>query len=319
MKKTLFAMVAIAACVFCNKVNAQDKAVVTLQHGESMTAFYGSNAFKDAVEAAEAGDLLTLSGNSFAATTITKPLLIQGAGYVEDPQNFRHRTTITGNMNIQIPEGAAGLLLEGIYFNDYVYIIGDGLNDFIIRKCQFVNDLSLNAVNSGGFIDQCKFNWYLGFNASTTDFFMTNSIVQYLSGNYGSKSITIDHCVILQQLGLLANYYNSLFAYISSNNSSSNYHNNVICTCSASSSIQNNIILSSQDYYALFISNSNYHLTEEAATTYLGSDGTQVGIYGGETPFTDVPTNPQITSKNISTRSNANGKISVQLTVEAQQ
>lgn len=37
-----------------------------------------------------------------------------------------------------------------------------------------------------------------------------------------------------------------------------------------------------------------FELTETAAATYLGDDGTQVGIYGGTNPFNPTPSNPKV-------------------------
>ena len=59
----------------------------------------------------------------------------------------------------------------------------------------------------------------------------------------------------------------------------------------------------------------NFELTDEAKTTLLGIDGTQVGIYGGNMPFDSTPTNPQITKCNVAAKSTADGKLSVDITV----
>ena len=64
--------------------------------------------------------------------------------------------------------------------------------------------------------------------------------------------------------------------------------------------------------------NKTYELTPEAQALFLGTDGTQVGIYGGSNPFTDVPTNPQITGRSIGTQSTPAGKLNVNLVIEAQ-
>lgn len=343
MKTRIFAIVVMAVCLISQSGVAQDKMLVTLQHGETMTAFYGSDAFKAAVDAAEAGDLLTLSGGSFTATTITKPLKIQGSGYSQDTQNFRYRTTINGDMAIEIPGAAAGLLIEGLWFSNNVIVKGDGLNDFIFRKCR-LNGLYLNAINSGCYIDQCRIASELKFTQPTTQFFMANSIARYISGNNGSTSNTFDHCVITMQVAneVVANFHNSFIRNPSGASTCSYYKNvmdinNVYSTFNSTNNEQNIVFVYKDwnniesyihaDYKALFASGDvryyndgyNYRLTEEAAAKYLGNDGTQVGIYGGEVPFTNVPTNPQITFKNISTHSNANGKLSVRVTVEAQQ
>lgn len=63
----------------------------------------------------------------------------------------------------------------------------------------------------------------------------------------------------------------------------------------------------------------DYHL--QAPTTYLGTDGTQVGIYGGTFPYKEgaVPLNPHIQLKNIAPTTDANGDLQIQIQVEAQE
>lgn len=62
----------------------------------------------------------------------------------------------------------------------------------------------------------------------------------------------------------------------------------------------------------------DYHLVNPSL--YLGTDGTQVGIYGGFYPYKgeSVPVNPHIQLKNISTHTDSNGEINIQMQVEAQ-
>ena len=58
-----------------------------------------------------------------------------------------------------------------------------------------------------------------------------------------------------------------------------------------------------------------FELTEEAAATYLGNDDTQVGIYGGASPFNLTPTNPQVKKFTVNSSTN-NSKLSVKINVE---
>lgn len=317
MKTKIFAIVVMVACVFCHKVVAQDIAVVTLQHGETMKAFYGSNAFKDAVEAAEAGDLVTLSGGTFADVTITKPIKIQGAGYIQDASNCRYRTSIN-NITINIPEAATGLLLEGLSINDLA-INNKGANGYTFKKCS-IGSIYLQVPNSGGVIEQCRITW-LYIEPRTNELFIDNSIINYISFyNSASNSNTsrfINHCAIGEVNGnIVASFHNSIIRSLGANEYSA-YLSNVILSTNNRFS-EHNILLDKSEYDALWSDKNNYILTDEAAAKYLGDDGTQVGIYGGENPFNDVPSNPQITSKFISARPNANGKLSVRITVEAQ-
>ena len=58
-----------------------------------------------------------------------------------------------------------------------------------------------------------------------------------------------------------------------------------------------------------------FELTDAAKTTYLGDDGTQVGIYGGVSPFTLEPTNPQVT-KFIVSSTTEGSQLKVKINVE---
>ena len=57
-------------------------------------------------------------------------------------------------------------------------------------------------------------------------------------------------------------------------------------------------------------------LTDEAKIKYLGSDGTQIGIYGGSIPFVARTSNPQITKLNVASKSTADGKLSIDIEVK---
>lgn len=60
-------------------------------------------------------------------------------------------------------------------------------------------------------------------------------------------------------------------------------------------------------------------LTDEAKAQYKGSDGTQVGMYGGTLPFNTTPSYPQITKMNVAKKTTADGKLSVEIEVSAAQ
>ena len=60
-----------------------------------------------------------------------------------------------------------------------------------------------------------------------------------------------------------------------------------------------------------------FELTDAAKTTYLGTDGKEVGLYGGSIPYEEDPTTPQITKCNVASKSTADGKLSVEIEVKA--
>ena len=61
---------------------------------------------------------------------------------------------------------------------------------------------------------------------------------------------------------------------------------------------------------------SMYELTEEAKKIYLGTDGTQIGIYGGSQPFSTKLTIPRVVKRNIAGKTEE-GKLKVNIEVEA--
>ena len=78
-----------------------------------------------------------------------------------------------------------------------------------------------------------------------------------------------------------------------------------------------NSVFTTATSYTDFLNDSeDFQLTPEAQTTYLGTDGTQVGIYGGAFPFNTKPTGPQITSCSVANKTSANGKLSVDIVID---
>ena len=70
-------------------------------------------------------------------------------------------------------------------------------------------------------------------------------------------------------------------------------------------------------FNALFKPNTFYELTDEAKNTYVGSDGTEIGIYGGNLPYNTRILGPQITKCNVASKTTADGKLSVDIEVKA--
>lgn len=64
----------------------------------------------------------------------------------------------------------------------------------------------------------------------------------------------------------------------------------------------------------LFEDNTFCKLTEQGKS-YLGSDNTEIGIYGGPIPFDPTPSNPQITKFQVAPKTTIDGKLSVDIEV----
>ena len=83
------------------------------------------------------------------------------------------------------------------------------------------------------------------------------------------------------------------------------------------SMLTNKDIASLADFNALFKPDTFYEMTDEAKSEYVGQDGTEMGIYGGNLPYDTRILSPQITKCNVAAKTTADGKLSVDIEVKA--
>ena len=355
MKKLFLSLV--AAIVAATATFAQGSLLATLSHDGHISAFYGAEALRTAMAEAEAGDVITLSSGQFNAVDIDKPITLRGAGMSNSSDSISsHEPTIIQNsFTINIADSLSSrLLMEGIYFKSGINYQGT-IKNAQFMKCRFLNFIAnseARIVNSS-FI-HCRF--YNGFtmnNNSSNAYFINsiicsprnsvssgtntsniefdNCVVKFdYSSNYGSNPAYIQNgyyknCIILKINGnsgciipWSCTAYNcvgynrvsneNLFANMSSQNTT-----NVTVT-----SLSGLFKTYSQTNHGTFISDiDDFTLTDKAAAKYLGTDGTQVGIFGGSLPYDEEPTIPQITKCNVASKSTADGKLSVDIEVKA--
>ena len=88
-------------------------------------------------------------------------------------------------------------------------------------------------------------------------------------------------------------------------------------------------IFKNWDFYYLYYEDGKYlmgeslqnfkktrlELAESFKTQYSGSDGTEVGIYGGSLPFDSTPTNPRITKCEVDGKTTSDGLLNVKLEI----
>lgn len=305
---------------FCSYSFSQDRQLATLQHGADLQVFYGLSAFKSAMAAAVDGDIITLSAGTFTSENITKAVTIQGAGYVNDPANGRFMTNLSGDLSIALPEGAKGVKIEGINNNNAVSV-GEA-TEFVFKRCRFqklrFTDKSINCQ-----VLQCRI-YELFPDESSENLLLKNSVINVLYENGDNAMLLAENCVFTSwhngYNNAVVTYKNCILNVPSGNSSSIAY--NSISWNPFSASVQQNAVsgldLGANVIEGNFDWESPLKLKADAATKYIGTDGTQVGIYGGTTPFTDIPSNPQIKNKEIAAQTDENGKLSVKITVEAQ-
>lgn len=328
MKKIIVSLVAVVAATLSY---AQSSMLATLSHEGEISTFYGQGALKAAHAAATHGDIITLSSGSFNAVNITKAVTIRGAGMAVDSTAQTEPTVITGDFIISIPDDVTErLTLEGIY-NNFTVSVGGNLKNATFLKNRFnkidyydggtATNLTMIHCRVSNVIDPYN-NWTVscvnciinGMNASSNNNFeFLNCVVRndyFDQSSIGTSSFK--NCVLV----LTQESYNyilstSAVAYNCIGIGMSTLFNNI--------PNNTNIMKSYADvfktYTGTYSDSQNFDLTETAKTTFIGIDGTEVGIYGGNMPFSPTPTNPQITKCNVAAKSTADGKLSVDITV----
>lgn len=121
LKKTLLALI----CLPLSLTGTAAQLTATLQSGDNVTPFYGANALVEAHNAAVNGDIITLSPGVFNHADITKSVTIIGSyGFGEDTSKCSQLTTSTYTTVIK----ADNVTLEGIRANSIDIKGADNLN-----------------------------------------------------------------------------------------------------------------------------------------------------------------------------------------------
>lgn len=353
MKKMIFTLFAAVAGML--STFAQDDCIATLNHGTTLTTYTGEDALAQAYNAAADGDVITLSPGVFVAVeTMKKAITLRGAGYKPMASNGYTSTQITGGFRVEIPsDGKSTFQMEGIDFLGDIYIVSDKKLPVMLTKSKFRSWVychginlkathcvfrELNADNSGSYNGSAIFRsttlncqncviggaFSAGLNGTNVNKIQATNCVVKCSSNGDINNSTLINCIVISQ--------------------SSSYRDSPLPeTCVAHGCVgingldtpnifsnlvdPSNVMVDGKGetaYAALFKTlkdvNSpslyeTFELTDAAKTTYLGEDGTQVGIYGGTAPFTLEPTNPQVTKFVVSSTTQGS-QLKVKINVE---
>lgn len=314
-----FFILFVAVCAFL-AASAQHP-MVTLSHDGELKFFSNLTALNAAVDSAQNGDVLYLSEGEFVieggALTLKKRLSIVGNGY---------GSHILGNIKIDMSSNTNGYMDAPLF---------DGVR---LDKLAFYNTSSSQANLKESEIRRC---W----------------IRELVNGDCGGKDVTFDKCYIEtadftgdgsvlvknSKIGAISNAY-AITAINSHISCTSAYYPMTMISCifhktdsqpkvyGSSCSIINSLLnftpsdSSVYSYECYTYSDETQPLLDEKLDCplnltelgYLGSDGTVVGIYGGEDPFSENPSVPSVDTANSSVEYDAEGnKLKVSITVKA--
>lgn len=246
---------------------------------------------------------------------------------------------------------AEGLYLEGI-LNNYEVWIDKPLHVSSFLKCRFNSfnlynsdkeETNVNLLH----LTQCRIaGWLEPGNAQSLSVY--NSVINYVGKSTETSSLSFMNCVIINfgEKCKNATIKNS-YIYSPSYNIDHSFHetdNNTNIqtlldpTCSVFNcaydhkATGNDIalnhvivkdgnqytsstnIFTESNLYTNYSDTALYELTEEAKSSYKGTDGQPIGIYGGEYPYSTIPSVPYLTERNIAKKSE-NGKLKISVKV----
>lgn len=147
MKKLIMVLTAIVVNV--SAAFAQDTFVATLEHNGEYTNFYNTTALTSAYNAAEDGDVITLSAGTFTCPTITKGVSIRGIGLEQLQQG--KKTFISNAFDVYSQDSPRIVNIEGLYLQNTMNIYSDGSAEsagtvnIIKTRCNTVNVLEKNS------------------------------------------------------------------------------------------------------------------------------------------------------------------------------
>lgn len=335
------------------------KAIIALALTFSLSIVYGQHSFvvqngttavyeniTDAYDAANNGDTLYLPGGVFTPPgTIEKGLTWIGAGCHPDSTAATYFTQLNGNITFN--GDCDDMSLTGIYFSGSMRLgsaDGNHNENVSINKCYINSTLTLkwtmDTVDIGfKLVNSIIYNKIFANNASNC--LIISNTIRYNLNRFHQSEISNNIFLgsgsaldpLLDNLNCLIK--NNIFthAYWNYNTSSGCTYKNNIFTYNqlfpfGDNTGENNIVDTGND--GLFILSSgatvwenDYHLDTIGVAGMqgigAGTDGKNIGIYGGNYPWGDgmIPVNPHITAVSVELESD-NGILPVEIKVGAQ-
>lgn len=336
MKKLFFMLV--AALMAVTATFAQSTLVATLTHGENVTMYYGTYALRDAHNAAVSGDVINLSGGSFQPVTITKAVSLRGTGIDEAVP-----TSITGEFTINIPSSVTERFsMEGVRCQSRVDLRGTYNNPYFL-KCQFT-EIVFNYspdIKNAMFVN-CKITSDIcSLNGNCSVQFVNSYVSGFINGSESTSSASFVNCVVRPRYNSPASLKSCqlmnciLYKGFGTYESSPLPNTTIASNCVAiNGNGWMNIFDNSQvnphcgyavysemfkDFAGEYSDSQTFELSAEGKTRQLGTDGSEIGLYGGLMPYTSIPSYPRITKMNVANKTTADGKLSVEIEVSAAQ
>ena len=345
--KLKFILIAVTLSLLADSLNSQN--LITVQNGGEPEFYLQVD---DAIINSFDGDTIYIPGGSWNITQpINNRLHLIGVGYHPDSTHATFQTTLIGNLQLQA--GSSYSSVTGIYLNGSIYNIDNPVIFFTASRCHFSNGITLNQLCSDFAFYENIIDGYLTVNSDPDTLFnfsFFNNIINAIFSNnqravffnsvfrnnvflngtscfYGCYPCIICSFSVIENnvfKGISSGYGASLL----SGASNSIFNNNLFVegiTFPLATNVGSNN-LSVQDPNSIFINGylaileCDYHLQSNCPGKNSGTDGTDIGIYGGSFPWKEgsIPFNPHFQSVSIPGTTDQNGNLNVNIKVAAQ-
>lgn len=310
------------------------------RHSEGSVFFYTTPSA--AVSSAINGDTIYIPAGSYPGFSVNVSIVVFGVGYDVDSTSVTGKTYISSIVNVY----ASNCRFEGLQLNSGVNIQGSVSNTTLTR-CFIGSTLSLSAGSTGATVYN-NILYVTQGNGSQNNLFCNNLVFTYITNI--DYSIIKNNTFLYEGLEPISGFEfneisNNIFlndSYSAGGSNNSLFYHNLFCNlpigdlpCDGFPYNNTNLCidnLSGADEFSLFndytegLLQANYFQNDLQASAgsviiNAGTDGTDLGIYGGTFPWKDggLPQNPHIFLIGIPSVSYDNGMLDVEIKVNAQE
>lgn len=313
-KRFIFSVIALCCTMVAWAQNEAAVAILQKSNGE-VKIYNGSSALQNAYnDAEETGSVITLSSGTFNSPgNIQKSVNIYGNGFEVNEQNgITTPTTISSGLNFSTGSDEKSLenfRIEGIYINGEVKV--QQTKELVISKCRLTS-FTISGNNAEALtIQQSLLTGHIQGNYEIKGLTIENSYIGLrVTASHADNQILIDHCLLptgAEGGHAKAVYMNCIFhgLYRASIATNSTVKHCILRDISVDGCIvEGNWTTNGtgifedggylENYYGCFYDAARtYKLSDPE--TYVGTDGTEVGIQGGM-GFNKVPSTPVVKS-----------------------
>ncbi len=336
--------------IICLAILAQNSVLAqTIRRVNNTGIATGGNIYtsiQTAHDACSAGDIIYIepSTTTYGDLNVSKRITIYGSGYTNSANantTYKKSDSVLGTLNLN--PGSENTLIYSIKLTANINITAQNIT---ISRCYVNGNIALGGNSSTGYgasniiIKQCMIldgirgsNWYIGsVYTNPQNIRIDNNIIRsyYNSSaiyNIGGGS-TISNNVLRYGIQYVDNstLRNNIFTTtgnVEASSSGNSYTHNVhfgsgLGSANGNISSATGVFINGDDPWSNFVDNL-FLLSPSSPALAAGSDGTQRGIFGGNSPYvlSGQPPVPIITQLNSTISGNATTPLTVQITVRS--